>query len=113
MKWIDKYGNEIVPSYFNLNDGDSVYVGAIQPKDQGLDKGGLVDEKLIVSVSAGLINIDTKSKITHLVHFTVKEYYKERKEKWFPDADTIIAEACLTYLSFDIFQKHQALSYRQ
>lgn len=31
LKWIDKYGNEIVPSYFNLNDDDSIYVGYIRP----------------------------------------------------------------------------------
>lgn len=50
---------------------------AIQPKDKDLDEEGLVDEKLIVLVSAELINIDTESETTRLVHFTLQR--KKRK----------------------------------
>jgi hypothetical protein len=38
-----------------------------------------------------------------LVHFTVEEFFRKKHHEWFPDADKVIAETCLTYLSFDAF----------
>ena len=77
---------------------------AVRLGDQSLDEDGLVDEALIISVSAGMITLDAQSRTFRLVHFTVEEFFKGTHLKWFPDADRQIAEACLTYLSFDIFE---------
>ena len=77
---------------------------AIQPEDHELDEEAIPDEVLIMSVSAGLITIDLESETIRLVHFTVEEYFRDLKHKWFPDAQRQIAETCLTYLSFDEFE---------
>ena len=76
---------------------------AVQSEDHELDDEAIPDEALIVSVSAGLITIDAESETIRLVHFTVEEYFRNLKHKWFPHAHTQIAETCLTYLSFDEF----------
>lgn len=83
---------------------------AVQLGDQSLDEEALVDKSLIISVSAGLITLDTESETIRLVHFTVEEYFRETKTKWFPDADNQIAKTCLTYLSFDVFESGRCLS---
>ena len=77
---------------------------AVQPEDHALDEEAIPDEALIVSVSAGLITIDLESETIRLVHFTIEEYFRDLKHKWFPHAHSQIAETCLTYLSFDEFE---------
>ena len=77
---------------------------AICRGDQKLDEEALVDESLLISVSAGLIILDAQSKTIRLAHFTVEEYFEGRKQSQFPNADVQIAEICLTYLSFDVFE---------
>ncbi len=76
---------------------------AVQPGDRFLDPEALPDIALIVSVSAGLLTIDSKSQTIRLVHFTVEEYLRQVKHEYFPDADILIAETCITYLSFEVF----------
>ena len=87
-----------------LNLDELQHALAVQLGDQSLDEEALVDESLIISVSAGLITLDTESGTIRLVHFTVEEFFRETKTKWFPDADRHIAKICLTYLSFDAFE---------
>ena len=77
---------------------------AIRRGDQNIDEEALVDETLLISVSAGLITLDSQSETIRLAHFTVEEYFKREKQAWFPKADTQIAEICLIYLSFDVFK---------
>ena len=73
---------------------------ATRPGDKEFDEEGLVDESLLMSVTAGLITLDAQSQIVRLVHFTVQEYFKRTREKWFPEADIYITKVCLGYLSF-------------
>ncbi|CAD6584844.1 MAG: hypothetical protein ASARMPREDX12_001771 [Alectoria sarmentosa] len=83
---------------------------AVRRGDQSLDEEALEDEALIISVSAGLITLDVQGGTIRLVHFTVEEYFRDRKQELFPDADSQIAEICLTYLSFDIFENGRCSS---
>ena len=76
---------------------------ATEPGDVGLDEEALPDEDLLVSVCAGLVTIDQKSNIIRLVHYTTQQYFERTRMVRFPDAQTIIATTCLTYLSFDVF----------
>lgn len=56
---------------------------AVRPEDHELDEEAIPEEALIVSVSAGLITIDPESETIRLVHFTVEEYFRGSKHKWF------------------------------
>lgn len=76
---------------------------AVEVGDEDIEEGPLDSSTLLVSVCAGLVAIDPESRSFRLVHFTVEEFFKERYYKWFPGAEKIIAETCLTYLSFDTF----------
>jgi ankyrin repeat protein len=78
---------------------------AVEPGDKGLDEDDSITESLLVTVCAGLVTLDVESSTIRLVHFTVEEYFKKTRQTWFPDADTQIARICLTYLSFDVFEK--------
>lgn len=69
-----------------------------------LDEDNIPEIEDIVSVCAGLIIIDKESDIIRLVHYTTEEYFERTWSTWFPDAQTDIAKACVTYLSFDTFE---------
>jgi ankyrin repeat protein len=58
---------------------------------------------LIVDVCKGLATIDSRSGTIRLAHYSVEEYFKNKGHGWFPDAEKLIAETCLTYLSSDTF----------
>ena len=84
---------------------------AIRLGDHNFDEEGLVDETLLISITAGLITLDAQSQIFRLAHFTIEEYFK-RNKAWFPNAHSQIAEACMTYLSFDVFATGPCSSFR-
>jgi hypothetical protein len=77
---------------------------AIEVGESKLDQGNLCQVEEMVSVCAGLVTVDEESKIIRLVHYTTQEYFVETQQKWFPKAQTEIAIACVTYLSFDEFE---------
>jgi ankyrin repeat protein len=91
---------------------------AVEPGDQVLDPDGIENDKtFLVSITAGLLTVDTNSGTIRLVHFTAEEYFKKTWQDWFPDADELIAETCITYLMFDDFaggycRTDQELKYR-
>ena len=74
------------------------------------DENNLPQVEDIVSVCSGLVTVDKKSDIVRLVHYTAQEYFERTQKKWFPDAETVIAMACITYLSFDIYPKGPCLT---
>jgi ankyrin repeat protein len=77
---------------------------AVEPGDQELDPDGIENDKtFLVSITAGLLTVDSNSGTIRLVHFTAEEYFKKTWQDWFPDADELIAETCITYLMFDDF----------
>lgn len=77
---------------------------AVVPGKGHLDAGDLVREEILEAVCAGLVIIDEESNIIRLVHYTTEKYFESRRQELFTDADSVIAEICLTYLSFDAFK---------
>ncbi|KAF4960407.1 hypothetical protein FGADI_1054 [Fusarium gaditjirri] len=69
-----------------------------------LDDGDLPHVGDMVSVCAGLVTVDEESGIIRLVHYTTQEYLKQTHERWFRHPESIITTACVTYLSFTIFE---------
>ena len=65
-----------------------------------LDEEALPYEDDIVSVCAGLVNVEEESKIIRLVHYTTQEYFERTRSRHFPTAQIEIAKNCLSYLSF-------------
>ncbi|EEP79769.1 conserved hypothetical protein [Uncinocarpus reesii 1704] len=78
---------------------------AVAIGDSQLNTKRLPDLETMVSVCAGLVTIDEENSIIRLVHYTTQQYFDETRDKWFPDAQTDIMKICVTYLSFDIFER--------
>jgi len=55
-------------------------------------------------VCCGLLRID-EGHIVQLAHYSTKEYLVKERDKWLPDAHGMIAEICITYLSFQEFSR--------
>lgn len=77
---------------------------AIEVGDSSLDMENIPSIQDIVSVTAGLVAVDQESNILRLVHYTAQQYFERTRNRWFPTAERDIATACVTYLSFDVFE---------
>ena len=75
---------------------------AIEPGDVFLDKDGVSDKDMIVSICIGLISVQ-EGNIVGFIHYTIREYLAHRAMCFFKDAQTQIAQTCLTCISFDEF----------
>jgi hypothetical protein len=58
----------------------------------------------LTSRCAGLVTIDEQSGIVRLIHYTTQEYFTRTWAGSFSDAQMDIANVCVTYLSFEVFE---------
>ena len=78
---------------------------AVSPEDTNLEPNKLPAESSLTSACMGLVTVDQESQEVRLVHETTQAYLENRRQIYFPNAQQVIAVTCLTYLSFDIFEK--------
>ena len=76
---------------------------AIEDQDISLDVENMPDADLLVTVCQGLINIHQDTGFIGFVHYTTKEYFKDKNFGFCPEAQKDILRACLTFLSFPEF----------
>ena len=81
---------------------------AIEPGDACFDEDGIPKMELVLSVCAGIVTV-RENHIMGLVHYTAQEYLERRAFDYLPNAQTEIARACLTYISFDEFAQGPCL----
>jgi hypothetical protein len=67
------------------------------------DEDAEIHEQILISTCLGIVTIDSKSNIIRLVHYTTQEYIERIRDTQFPEAQAVIAKACLTCLGFDMF----------
>ncbi len=60
--------------------------------------------EILVSICAGLIIVSKQTNFVRLVHYTTQEYFERTQNTWFPAAQMDITKACVTYLSFNVFE---------
>lgn len=77
---------------------------ATKPGRAELDLGGISRIQDIISSCAGLVTVDEESSIVRLVHYTTQEYLERTLIDWYPDAQSKITIACVSYLSFTVFE---------
>jgi ankyrin repeat protein len=77
---------------------------AVEPGEAELDPENKPDVYDIVSVCAGLVVVDQESAIIRLVHYTTQEYFERISSRLNPNGQLEIAQTCLTYLSFSVFE---------
>jgi hypothetical protein len=84
---------------------------AINTGDKELDDDQLAHEDDLVSFCAGMVVIDGASRLVRLVHFTAQSYFERIRDRRFPNGQAVIAETCITYLSFSQFSTTTITSY--
>jgi ankyrin repeat protein len=84
----------------------AVKVGNNEVGNDELDEDAIPQVHDMVSFCAGLVTIDKESNIIKLVHYTTQEYFERKKSDWFPDAEAMIAETCISYLSLKAFDEY-------
>lgn len=77
---------------------------AVEIGETKLDRDNLPNMDDVASVCAGLVTIDEESDVVRLVHWTTQDFFERTRDKWFEDAESHIAEVCLTYLRFERFR---------
>jgi hypothetical protein len=77
---------------------------AVEVGTSRLDEETLPEIEDIVLVCVGLVTMDEQSGIIRLVHYTTQQYFDKNREKWFANAEADITTACVTYMSFDVFE---------
>ncbi|KAJ7247021.1 ankyrin repeat domain-containing protein [Mycena rebaudengoi] len=75
---------------------------AIEPDTKSLDREGVVEMVVVLSVCAGLVIVDQDGTV-RLIHYTTQKYLDGVQASKFPFAQRDIAQACLTYLLYDNF----------
>jgi hypothetical protein len=76
------------------------YALAVEPEDTDLDLDNILDAEDLVSVCAGLVNIDRKDGVFRFIHSTTQEYFERIINTWVPGGQLYVAQRCLTHLSF-------------
>ncbi|KAL8824082.1 MAG: hypothetical protein Q9191_005313 [Dirinaria sp. TL-2023a] len=75
---------------------------AIDARIREIDPDEVLLASDLTSMCAGLVIIDA-SEIVRLVHFSAQSYFKDNRQRWFPEGDISLAHNCLNYLSFKAF----------
>jgi hypothetical protein len=78
---------------------------AIELESTSLDVDNFLDIDIILSACVGLIIVDDTVSVVCLIHYTTQEYFDNIQPDRFPFAQTTIVNTCLTYLSFEEFEK--------
>ncbi|KAK0757304.1 hypothetical protein N5P37_010024 [Trichoderma harzianum] len=68
-----------------------------------LDEDAIPQVQDMVSFCAGLVTVDEESDVIRLVHYTTQEFFEKKKTDWFCNVEAMIAETCISYLSFTAF----------
>ncbi|KAJ7278147.1 ankyrin repeat domain-containing protein [Mycena rebaudengoi] len=76
---------------------------AIEPGTKTLDRDGLLDLEIILSVCAGLVVINHADGSVRFIHYTTQDYMDHVQTSKFPNAQTEITRGCLTYVLYDDF----------
>ncbi|KAF3916709.1 Ankyrin-1 [Dactylellina cionopaga] len=76
---------------------------AVERGTTEFDETNVAPVSLILDVCNGLAVIDEKTNIVRLIHYTAKEYFAKTSKSWLPEAQDILAETCIIYLSYSTF----------
>lgn len=77
------------------------------------DEDNLLSPGSLVDVCAGLVVIDSTSRIIRLVHYTTQEYFDKERLHLFRNAEIDLSRACLTHLSYNTSTQSDVLNKRQ
>lgn len=71
----------------------------IETGEPEYDPDNCPDVEDILASCLGLVTIDEDSNTIRLVHYTTQKYLERTLDRWFPDAQPMITDICISYLS--------------
>jgi ankyrin repeat protein len=74
---------------------------AIGPQDDDFDEDAVIHAESLVDVCAGLVVIDSDTRVIQYVHYTTKEFFHSAKRELFPESPLNVISTCLTFLLFE------------
>jgi ankyrin repeat protein len=82
---------------------------AVKTGDTAFNPTGMPPENALTDCCLGLVVIERETSTVRLTHFTLQEYFDDHREFLNPSGHTMIANTCLTYLSFNHtgYTRHQ------
>ncbi|KAI1458536.1 hypothetical protein F4805DRAFT_474124 [Annulohypoxylon moriforme] len=82
---------------------------ATQPGMKSFNANFRPNAKKLLSICAGLItsNTDEENGTIRLIHYTTEEYLLKSQNEWYPNIHGALTTTCITYLSFEDFDKEQ------
>lgn len=99
LSWISHARRPL--SVDELRHGLAVEYDGNEEKPNEFDEDNMHLSESLVDVCAGLVIIDSSSRIIRLVHYTTQEYLDKERLHIFPNAEVDISRACLMFLSYD------------
>lgn len=99
LSWISHARRPL--SVDELRHGLAVEYDGNEGKPNEFDEDNMHLSESLVDVCAGLVIIDSSSRIIRLVHYTTQEYLDKERLHIFPNAEVDISRACLMFLSYD------------
>ena len=83
---------------------------AIVPGEEDFDPEGLPFIQDALNACAGLLVVDDETSQVRMVHYTAQDYFDQLLDYRFQGAHAVIAEHCITYLSYKVFQSYESES---
>lgn len=83
---------------------------AIDVETSKIDEDNFPTTNHITQACAPLVVIESGTQIVRLVHYTVQEYLERSNNPWMEKSQTIIANVCMSYLSFSKIRSIFSLS---
>ncbi|KAI4124244.1 MAG: hypothetical protein LQ338_004901 [Usnochroma carphineum] len=80
---------------------------AIEPRGQDFNPDAAPNIAFVLEACAGLLIVDKETEQVRLVHYTAQDYLDTLLTSRYREAHASIAGECITYLSYDVFQRRQ------
>ncbi|KAK2790147.1 hypothetical protein FQN53_000388 [Emmonsiellopsis sp. PD_33] len=77
---------------------------AVKIRESKLAQNNLRNIRDIVSACGGLVVVDSKTSLVKFVQSTAHEYFRQTREKWFPNVESGLSKIGITYLSYSDFE---------
>jgi hypothetical protein len=77
---------------------------AVEIETSEFDETNITDIEQLTSYCCGLVIVDEQTRNVTLVHYTTQKYFEGTWKTWFPNIHGLMADSCLTYVSYDVFE---------
>lgn len=86
---------------------------AVEPGERNLDSDNIIPIADLLSLCAGLVNLDERARTVRLVHYTAHEYFLRNPQKLLHNPHRALADICVSFLGLEEFRTLGSANYQQ